>query len=66
MTLLDLTLRIRGGMLVFFPAYGFMENFYNFIVKEGISLKIKREARKDIIIEKDSLHFNDQLESFNV
>jgi Rad3-related DNA helicase len=60
-TLLDLTMRIRGGMLIFFPSYSFMENFHKLIVDEGISLKIKREARKDIIIEKDSEHFNENL-----
>jgi len=60
-TLLDLTMRIRGGMMVFFPSYSFMKSFYDLIVEEHISLKIKREARKLIIIEKESSRFNEQL-----
>jgi Rad3-related DNA helicase len=53
-TLFDLTMRIRGGILVFFPSYTFMKSFHDLMVDDRISIKIKREANKDIIIESEA------------
>jgi Rad3-related DNA helicase len=53
-TLFDLTMRIRGGIMVFFPSYTFMKSFHDLMVDDSISIKIKREANKDIIIESEA------------
>jgi Rad3-related DNA helicase len=36
-TLLDICRRIRGGILVFFPSYTVMEQFYNMWIKVNIT-----------------------------
>lgn len=50
-TLLDLNMRIRGGMLVFFPSYSFMSNFIELMAKNSIIKKIRDQARKEVIVE---------------
>lgn len=44
-------MRIRGGILVFFPSYSVMTGFYKKWVDTHISLKIKKEANKEIYLE---------------
>ncbi len=50
-TLLDLNVRIRGGMLVFFPSYSFMNEFRDLMAKNAIIKKINDLANKSVIFE---------------
>jgi chromosome transmission fidelity protein 1 len=45
-TLLDLCMRIRGGILVFFSSYQTMNDAFNLWLKEHITVKIKKETNK--------------------
>jgi Rad3-related DNA helicase len=40
-TLLDVTSRVRGGVLVFFPAYGLLKQYTDMWERSGVTAKLK-------------------------
>ena len=51
--LIDVCKRVRGGVFMFFPSYRMLNDYYDFWMKKKYSTFIKREIKKDIIIEKN-------------